>query len=348
LEGLKILDFSRILATFLEVLLLPDRGQMEPRSRGSKVNPTHEDDGKSGGSMRKTTRLKELILASEILVMPGAHDSLVARIVERAGFQAVTLGGYPATAALLGKPDVSLLTMTEMVEYTRRICGAVDIPVFTDGDTGYGNVTNVIRTVKEMERAGVAGMFIEDQVFPKRCGHMEGKQVIHAEEMVAKIKAALDARTDPDFIIMARTDALAVKGIDEAIHRGNLYRETGADLIFIEAPQTVEDMKRINREINAPTLANNVEGGKSPLLAAKELESIGYNVVVFPISSTYCIAKAVTDLMKELKERGTTEFFMDRMIPFSHFHQLVGLDDIRKKEEFYLGDLWRKISEGLI
>jgi methylisocitrate lyase len=286
--------------------------------------------------MRKTTRLKELILAPEILVMPGAHDALVARIIEQIGFQAVTLGGYPATASLLGKPDVSLLTMTEMVEYTRRICGAVDIPVFTDGDTGYGNVTNVYRTVREMEQAGVAGMFIEDQVFPKRCGHMEGKQVISIEEMVAKIKAALDARVDPDFIIMARTDALAVYGIEEAIHRGGIYRETGADLIFVEAPKTIEEMKRINREIDGPTLANNIEGGKTPLLTAKELELIGYNVVVFPISSTYCIAKAVTDLMKELKERGTTESFLDRMILFSHFNELVGLQDIRKKEEFYL------------
>jgi methylisocitrate lyase len=291
--------------------------------------------------MRRTTRLKELILAPEILVMPGAHDSLVARIIEQAGFQAVTLGGYPATANLLGKPDVSLLSMTEMVEYTRRICGAVDVPVFTDGDTGYGNVTNVYRTVKEMERAGAAGMFIEDQVFPKRCGHMEGKQVIPAEEMVAKIKAALDARIDPDFVIMARTDALAVHGIDEAIRRGNLYRETGADLIFVEAPQTIEDMKRINREIDAPTLANNVEGGKSPLLTAKELESIGYNVVVFPIASTYCIAKAVTDLMRELKEKGTTESFLDRMITFTSFNELVGLPDIRKKEEGYLKGLFQ-------
>jgi len=286
--------------------------------------------------MRKTTQLKELILAPEILVMPGAHDALVARIIEQMGFQAVTLGGYPATASLLGKPDVSLLTMTEMVEYTRRICGAVDIPVFTDGDTGYGNVTNVYRTVREMEQAGVAGMFIEDQVFPKRCGHMEGKQVISIEEMVAKIKAALDARVDPDFIIMARTDALAVYGIEEAIHRGSIYRETGADLIFVEAPKTIEEMKRINREIDGPTLANNIEGGKTPLLTAKELELIGYNVVVFPISSTYCIAKAVMDLMKGLKERGTTESFLDRMIPFSHFNELVGLQDIRKKEEFYL------------
>jgi carboxyvinyl-carboxyphosphonate phosphorylmutase len=297
--------------------------------------------------MRKTTRLKELILAPDILIMPGAHDALVARIIEGIGFQAVTLGGYPATAGLLGKPDVSILTMTEMVEYTKRICDAVDVPVFTDGDTGYGNVTNVIRTVKEMERAGAAGMFIEDQIFPKRCGHMEGKQVIHIEEMVAKIKAALDARIDPDFIVMARTDALAVQGIDEAIHRGNRYRETGADLIFVEAPRTREDMVRINREIDAPTLANNIEGGKTPLLTAKELESIGYNVVVFPISSTYCIAKAVTDLMKELKKRGTTEFMIDRMISFPNFHQLVGLDEIRKKEDFYLGDLWRNLSKGL-
>jgi methylisocitrate lyase len=291
--------------------------------------------------MRKTTRLKQLILASEILIMPGAHDSLVARIIEKAGFQAVTLGGYPATATLLGKPDVSLLSMTEMVEYTRRICGAVDVPVFTDGDTGYGNVTNVYRTVKEMERAGVAGMFIEDQLFPKRCGHMEGKQVIPAEEMVAKIKAALDARTDPDFVLMARTDALGVHGIEEAIRRGNLYRETGADLIFVEAPQTIEDMKRINREIDAPTMANNVEGGKSPLLTAKQLESIGYNVVVFPIASTYCIAKAVTDLMKELKEKGTTESFLDRMITFTSFNELVGLPEIRKQEEGYLKGLFQ-------
>jgi methylisocitrate lyase len=290
--------------------------------------------------MRKTNRLKELISAPEILVMPGAHDSLVARIIEQAGFQAVTLGGYPATANLLGKPDVSLLSMTEMVEFTRRICGAVDVPVFTDGDTGYGNVINVYRTVKEMERAGAAGMFIEDQVFPKRCGHMEGKQVIPAEEMVAKIRAALDARIDPDFVLMARTDALAVHGIEEAIRRGNLYREAGADLIFVEAPQTIEDMKRINCEIKAPTLANNVEGGKSPLLSAKQLESIGYNVVVFPIASTYCIAKAVTDLMRELKEKGTTESFLDRMITFTSFNDLVGLPDIRKKEEGYLKGLF--------
>jgi methylisocitrate lyase len=226
--------------------------------------------------------------------------------------------------------------MTEMVDHIRRICDVVDIPVFTDGDTGYGNVTNVYRTVREMERAGAAGMFIEDQVFPKRCGHTEGKQVIPVEEMVAKIKAALDARVDPDFIITARTDALAVYGIEEAIDRGNLYRETGADMLFVEAPKTIEEMKKINQEIDAPTLSNNIEGGKTPLLTAKQLEQIGYNVVAFPISSTYCIAKAVTDLMKELEKKGTTETFLDRMVTFTDFNELIGLWNLREKEEMYL------------
>ena len=298
--------------------------------------------------MRKTAVLKELILAPKILIMPGAHDALVAKIIEHIGFQALTVGGFSATANILGKPDVSLLTLTEMVEYTRKICSAVDIPVFTDGDTGYGNITNVIRTVKEMERSGAAGMFIEDQVFPKRCGHMEGKQVIASEEMVAKIKAALDARTDKDFIIMARTDALAVYGIEEAIRRGNSYREAGADLIFVEAPETIDDMRRINKEIKAPTLANNIEGGKSPLLSAKVLEEIGYNVVVFPISMTLCVAKLAMDLMKEIKETGTTLSFIDQMMSFTDFTNLVGLREIRSKEEFYLKDYYKKICEANI
>jgi methylisocitrate lyase len=173
--------------------------------------------------MKKTTLLKRCILAPEILVMPGAHDALSARIIEKTGFSAFFVGGYSATAALLGKPDISLLTLTEMVGHAARLSEAVDIPFLMDADTGYGGVLNVARTVREMERAGAAGLFIEDQVFPKRCGHMEGKQVIATEDMIAKIKAALDARSDQDFIIMARTDALAVFGIQEAIERGNLY-----------------------------------------------------------------------------------------------------------------------------
>jgi 2-methylisocitrate lyase-like PEP mutase family enzyme len=202
--------------------------------------------------MKKTTLLKKLILDKEILVMPGAHDALSAKIIEKVGFHAVTMGGYAASAASIAKPDVSLLTLTEYLTIVRNIVEAVDIPLFVDGDTGHGNVTNVQRTVRLFEQAGVAGLFIEDQVFPKRCGHMEGKQIIPTLEMVAKIKAAVDARMDPDLVIMARTDALAVSGIDEAIERGNRYAEAGADLIFVEAPTSKEEMARVNREIQAP------------------------------------------------------------------------------------------------
>ena len=286
--------------------------------------------------MRKTTLLRKYILDPEILIMPGAHDALSAIIIEKAGFKALTIGGYSATAALLGKPDMSFLTLTEMVEHIARLAAVSAIPVLADGDTGHGGVLNVGRTVKEMERAGAAGLFIEDQVFPKRCGHMEGKQVVGREDMVAKIKAALDARSDPDFIITARTDALAVLGLDEAIERGNLYRQTGADMIFVEAPRSLEEMRRINQEIDAPTLANNVEGGKTPLLPAKELESLGYKAVLFPVSATYAVAKAVTRLMSELKRTGTTEGLREWMWRFDDFSQFMDVDAWREKERDYL------------
>jgi methylisocitrate lyase len=288
--------------------------------------------------MRKTTMLKKLILGREILVMPGAYDATSARIIEKSGFKAVTIGGYPASASLLGKPDLSLLTLPEMVNHTRNIVEAVNIPVFADGNTGHGGVLNVIRTVREFEKAGAAGVFIEDQVFPKRCGHMEGKQVIEVEEMVAKIKAAVDARQDPDFVIMARTDALAVYGIDEAIERANKYREAGADLIFVEAPTTKEQMYRITHEIDAPNLAIQIEGGKTPILTVKELEEIGYSVVVYPISALYAAAWAVKKVMEELMTKGTTAGFMDRMIHFHDFNELMDLTNLRKKEtSFYFG-----------
>lgn len=289
--------------------------------------------------MKNTTLLKKLILDNEILVMPGAYDAAAARIIEQTGFNAVTLGGYPTSASLLGKPDVSLLTLTEMAAHTRNIAEAVDIPVFTDGDTGYGNVINVARTVHEFERAGAAGMFIEDQIFPKRCGHMEGKQVIPADEMLPKIKAAVDARHDQDFIIMARTDALAVHGVREAIARANKYYEAGADLIFIEAPTSKEEMIKINLEVSAPTMAIQIEGGKTPMFTTKDLEDIGYNVVVFPISSLYAAAWAVKHVMKELITTGTTREFMDKMITFDDFNKLMGLNEIRKQEIYYYKDV---------
>lgn len=285
--------------------------------------------------MKSTSLLRKYILEKPILVMPGAHDTLTAKIVEQAGFKALTIGGYAASAALLGKPDLSFLSLTQMADCIRRIVDVVNIPVFTDGDTGHGGVLNVAHTVREIERSGAAGMFIEDQVFPKRCGHMLDKQVIDAEEMVAKVKAAVDARTDDDFIIMARTDALAVNGLKDAIARANLFARAGADLIFVEAPTTMEQMREITSGIDAPLLANNIEGGKSPLLSAAELEEIGYSTVVFPVAATYAVAKAVGDLMKELAATGTTAGFNSRMVSFDEFNRLIGLDRLRSLERRY-------------
>jgi len=292
--------------------------------------------------MRKTTLLKKYILNKEILVMPGAFDSLSAKIIEKIGFKAVTIGGYAFSATILGKPDVSLLTLTEMVNYTHQIVGAVDIPVFADGDTGHGNVINVQRTVREFERAGVAGLFIEDQVFPKRCGHMEGKQVIEVEEMVAKIKAAVDVRIDSDMTIMARTDALAVFGLDEAINRANIYREAGADLIFIEAPPKIEDMRRITHEVNAPTVANMIEGGKTPLLSVSQLQEIGYSVVVFPLSTLFASAQAVWQTMQTLYKTGSTGDALNHMMIFQDFNKIVGLEEIRQIENYYYKEIYKE------
>jgi len=294
--------------------------------------------------MKKTTLFKKLILDKEILVMPGAHDALSAKIIEQVGFKAVTMGGYAASAASLAKPDVSLMTLTEYVHIVRNIVEAVDIPLLVDGDTGHGNVTNVQRTVRLFESAGVAGFFIEDQVFPKRCGHMEGKQIISTDEMVAKIKAAVDARVDNDLVIMARTDAVAVSGLDEAIERSNRYAEAGADLIFVEAPTSKEDMRRCNREIKAPTNAIQIEGGKTPLLTVKELEELGFAVVVYPNITVYATAWMLRELWQGLKKNGTTKHWLDKIISFDEFNTLVGLNKIREKESYYYKDVFQKLS----
>jgi methylisocitrate lyase len=282
--------------------------------------------------MRRTTRFRRLVESKEILVLPGAYDALTARIIEQAGFKAVSAGGYTATASLLGQPDTGQLGMSEMADFYTRMCEATTLPVFADADTGYGNVTNVARTVRTYERAGVAGLFIEDQVAPKRCGHMAGKAVIQPVEMVAKIKAALDARKDRDLMIMARTDALAVNGIDDAIRRGQLYREAGADMVFVEAPRSVADMRRITSEIDAPTMANNIEGGLTPFLPAPELEKIGYAMVAFVLGVTYAIARAASELAATLKRDGTTAAYRKRMMAFDEFNALVGLKQLRQLE----------------
>jgi 2-methylisocitrate lyase-like PEP mutase family enzyme len=286
--------------------------------------------------MKKTALLRKLIEDEEILMIPVAHDALCARIAEQSGFEAIFTAGYANSAALLGMPDVSLLTLTEMVEAASRIADAVSIPVFADGDTGHGSIANVMRTVQQFEKAGVAGLFIEDQVQPKRCGHMAGKQVIAPREMVSKIKAALDARQDPDFIIMARTDAIAVNGIDDAIQRANLYNDAGADLIFVEAPESVEQMRRIIREVDAHHMVNMLPGGKTPLLNARELQEIGYSAVAYATACTYTIAKAVRELFESLHKTGTTAGFEDRMMSFDEFNRLVGLERIREQEEAFL------------
>ena len=293
--------------------------------------------------MKKTSLMKKLVLDEEILVMPGAHDPLSAKIIELVGFKALILGGYSATASRLGKPDVSFLTMTEMADCLRNISDVVDIPVFADGDTGYGNVTNVRHTVRAFEKAGVAALFIEDQVFPKRCGHMEGKQIIPTLDMVAKIKAAVDARVDEDLVIMARTDAVATHSVNEAIERANIYRDAGADLILVEAVTSVEQMKRTNENIHAPTMANMVEGGKTPILTVKELQDVGYSVVCIPNATVYATAWALKGLWSELKKEGTTRNWMDKMIYFDDFNKLVGLNKVRELESYYYKDLFESL-----
>lgn len=283
--------------------------------------------------MKRTTRLRRLIESPDIFIMPGVQDALTAKIAEQTGFAAITCGGYASTAALLGAPDSSQLGLVELAEHYARINDAVDIPLFADGDTGFGNVSNVRRLVRTYERAGVAGLFIEDQVFPKRCGHMPGKAVVPVVDMVAKLQAALDARDDPDLVIMARTDALAVHGIDAAIERAQIYREVGVDLIFVEAPRTVVQMQRICSEIEAPCMANNIEGGLTPMLSATDLQTIGYAVVVFPCAINYVIAHAAQQLYATLLNSGTSLPLADSMLDFDTFNQLVGLSKWRDREQ---------------
>lgn len=282
--------------------------------------------------MQRTTRFRLLIEAPEILLLPGAHDALSIRLAEQAGFAAITCGGYSATASLLGAPDVAQLTMTEMADLYARLCDATDLPLFADADTGYGGPANVARTVRAYERAGVAGLFIEDQLSPKRCGHMDGKRVVPAIEMVAKLKAALDARVDADLVICARTDARAVEGLDEAIERAQLYREAGADLLFVEAPLSVEELRRVCSEIDGPCLANNIEGGKTPILTARQLEAMGFAAVTWPVSASYAIAQAVAEVYAALLRDGTTNAQRDRMLDFDAFNTLIGLPQFREAE----------------
>ncbi len=301
-----------------------------------------------GFFMRRTTRFRQLIDQPDILVLPGAHDALSARLIELAGFDAFTAGGYAATASLLGAPDIGQLGMAEMADHYARLCDATALPVLADADTGYGSAINVGRTIRAYERAGVAALFIEDQVAPKRCGHMDGKRVVPVTEMVAKIKAALDARVDSDLVIMARTDARAIEGLEAAIERAQIYREAGADLIFVEAPLTADEMARICSEIPAPCMANNVEGGKTPVLSTAQLEDIGYACVAYPVAATYTIAHALRRLYGVLKESGDTASLAGEMVNFAAFHDIVRLPALREAEracDGFARDLMERLAE---
>jgi len=287
--------------------------------------------------MTVTTRLRELLAQPDLLVAPGAYDALSARLIAQAGFPAVYMTGFGTAASVLGQPDVGLLTMSEMVSRAAALADVIgDRPLIADADTGYGNPIGVMRTVREYERAGVAAIHLEDQLWPKKCGHMEGKQVIPIDEMNQKIRAAVDARQDPDFVIIARTDANAVHGLDDALRRGRAYREAGADVIFIEAPRSIEELRAIAQAFpDVPLLYNWAESGKTPLLSLKEIHALGFKLVIFPVSMLFAATRALLDLLDALKQGQTPTAYAERMVTFSQFTDQIGLPDIQALERRY-------------
>ena len=286
--------------------------------------------------MTAARTLRAMLDGPEIIVLPGAYDGLSARLAERAGLRAMFSTGFGVSASMLGQPDFGLLTMSETMERVRQICGAVSVPVVADMDTGYGNPLNVQRTVRECVAAGAGGLILEDQQWPKKCGHFEGKKVIPAEEHAAKIRAAADARGDSGLVIIARTDARAPLGLDEAIRRGRMYRDAGADVVFVEAPQSVDELRAVKQAIpDVPLFANMVEGGKTPLLRHDELQALGYKMVVFPLSALLAAAKAIEAVYGELFRTKTTAGMIDALTPFHDFERIVGVPELREAEERY-------------
>jgi methylisocitrate lyase len=289
--------------------------------------------------MDATTQLRELIEADDILPALGAYDALSASLAEQAGGDAVYMSGSSVSTSVHGYPDVGLTTMTEMAERARQMASAVDVPVFCDADTGYGNPLNVRRTVEEYETAGVAGLHIEDQTFPKKCGHFEDKGVIPTEEMVQKIRAATDAREDDDFTIIARTDARTVHGFDDAVSRARAYVDAGADVLFFEAPTDADELRRVGDEFeDIPLLANMTEGGKTPLYSAAEFEEFGFEVVIYPATSFKAAAKAMQDVYAEIVETGTQEGIMDELVTWQGRNDITGLEDMIDLEQQYATD----------
>jgi methylisocitrate lyase len=284
---------------------------------------------------RKISIRERLADVNDIIILPGVYDALTAKIAEDVGFETAFQTGYGTSASMLGMPDFGFLNAGETLENAKRIINSVNIPILVDIDTGYGNPLNVWKIVKDLERIGAKGIFLEDQVWPKRCGHMTGKTVIPKEEYILKLHAAIDAREDNEFIIVARTDSLAQFGIEEAIERGKEYKRIGADVIFIEAPKTIDQMELIAKEINAPLLANMIEEGITPNLTADQLRKMGFKMVVFPLSALYSATFAIKQTLQTLKKMGTTKELKNKMITFQEFNDLVNLSAYRKLEKKY-------------
>ena len=286
-----------------------------------------------GGAPDGPRRLRDLLAGPGVVLAPGVFDGLGARLVDEAGFPAVYMTGFGTAAALLGRPDVGLLTMTEMVENAARIVAACELPVIADADTGYGNAVNVIRTVQEYERAGVAAIHLEDQVAPKKCGHMEGKQVIPAAEMEAKIRAAVAARRSSDFVIIARTDARAVEGMDSAIERARRYRDAGADVLFVEAAEREDEITAVARHLaDVPLLFNWAEGGKTPPIDHARLAELGFKIVIFPIATLLGTTAWIRHALAEIRKAGTPLPIMDELPRFAEFLDFIGLPEIHELE----------------
>jgi 2,3-dimethylmalate lyase len=285
--------------------------------------------------MDKAEMIRRSLKKSGQLVMPGVYDALSAQIATKTGFEVIFISGYSLAATMLGEPDFGILTQTEMLSAAQRICSVTDLPVIVDADTGYGNAINVIRTVDELIRIGAAGMFLEDQVWPKRCGHMKGKQVIPLEEQLKKLQAAIDAKRNRDFFIVARTDARQALGLNEAITRGLAFKKAGADAVFIEAPETKEEMLEIARCVPGPLVANMLERGVTPLMGPQELRDLGFDLVVWPLAPLYSVAKSLNEVYTTLHRDGTTMDILDRLMPFDEFNRIVGLEEKYQLDEKY-------------
>ena len=284
------------------------------------------------------TRVHAVLDQAGSLVFPGVYDTLSAKLAERAGFELAFVSGYAVSATCIGEPDVGLLTQSEVIDRARRICGSVGIPILVDADTGYGNALNVVRTVRELIAAGAAGCFLEDQVWPKRCGHMRGKRVVPRGEYLGRIRAAVDAKGDADFFLVARTDAIADGGLDEALARAEAARAAGADATFVEAPRTREELAAVGRTAPRPTVANMVEQGRTPLLSGEELAALGFQLVLYPVSGLYAAARAVEAVYGHLRSEGTTAGAEDRLIPFERFNDLIGAGEKQALADRYDGD----------